>query len=378
MNILMIPHLYLPNIGGVEIAVSNLTNCLKKNKHNVEIITSLWPKNLPKTSYINNIKVSRLAFRIPSFSIKHLISFLYRAPVCIIKLLKVAKITKFDIINLHYVSENALYALILSVIKKIPLVTNIHGADIEDLPYRNKFNKIVLKFALKHSEIIFSNSKSMINQVNKLFRNQFSKKIITVGNGINIEEFDSSEKFFKKDYSYIIGVGRFVKKKGFDILIKAFSIVQKKYPNLNLILIGDGTERANLEKLRDDMKMNNSIHFLGGKSHEETIKYIKGSEFFVLPSRKEPFGIVCLEAMAAKKAVVAMNVGGVSEYLKHTINGMLVENERSEDLANSIIYLIDNPELSKKFGLNGRKLVETNYTWDSISQKYIKVFSYLL
>src|SRR5690606_20447002 len=115
-----------------------------------------------------------------------------------------------------------------------------------------------------------------------------------------------------------------VYKKGFDILIDAFAKLQKETDNnLHLVVVGSGAKREQLSKQAAGLW----VHFLGSKSHPYIMQAIDNCEFFVCPSREEPFGIVNLEAMARGKAVISSNVGGVPEYLKNEENGLLVKPE---------------------------------------------------
>jgi glycogen synthase len=378
MNILIITHLYLPNVGGVEIAVENLSKQFTKNGHKVEIVTSRWPKTLPKTDIINGIKVTRLPFRLPSFNLLLFIKFAIRLIESTVRLFALCKKSQFDIINLHYVRENALYALILSYFRRLPLVTSIHGEDIGTFPLESKLNRWIVKQTLQRSSQIISNSNAFLILTSEMFGSEIQLKSMVVGNGVDLSKINLSKNGFINADTYILGIGRFIHKKGFDILLRAFAFVRHKFPEVKLCLIGDGEERNNLETLSRDLGLEQSVLFYGLIENENIWKYLLNCKFFVLPSRKEPFGIVILEAMAAEKAVVAMDVGGVPELVQHGKTGLLVKNDDPRTLADSIIYLLENPDIAGNLGINGRKLVEAQYTWEIIADKYLKIFRSVL
>jgi hypothetical protein len=285
---------------------------------------------------------------------------------------------KFDLINLHYVRENALYALILSHFKKLPLITSIHGEDIGTFPLEGKLNHWIVKQALKRAAQIVSNSSAFLKMTSKMFGEEILKKSVVLGNGVDLSIIDYSENNTNSFPTFILGIGRFIPKKGFDILIKAFALVKNRFPDLKLFLVGDGPERSRLEAICGDLGLKESVLFCGLMENKDVPKILMSCEFFVLPSRKEPFGIVILEAMATKKAVIAMDVGGVPEIVQDRKNGLLVKNHTPEALADSIVYLLKNPEFASKLGENGRKLVESGYTWEIIADRYLKVYQSVL
>lgn len=302
MNILMITHLYYPNIGGVEIAAENLIKQFLKRGHKVNLVTSRWPNDLANSEYINGVKITRLPFRLPSLNIVSLLKFTVRATECITSLFSIAKKTNFDVINLHYLSENALYALILSRLRHVPLVTSIHGSDIELFALKGKFNKWIVSEALNKSYRIIVNSNALLKVMLGNFGEDLNKKSVVISNGVDFSIIDQTKKEFSGLSPFLLGIGRLEHFKGFDVLIEAFSEVKQKFPNFKLVLIGDGQERNKLESLSSRLGLDRSILFLGRLEHKDVLTLLRTCEIFVMPSRREAFGIVNLEAMAAKKS----------------------------------------------------------------------------
>jgi len=376
MKILMISHMHYPTVGGVQNVVDNLSQqCIKKG-HSVEIVTSLYPKDLPRSEIINGIKVTRLPFRLPELSVLSFVKFFVRAIDCIISLLFFAK--KIDLVNLHYISENAPYAIFISKVLRIPLITNIHGSDIELFSLRNSFNKHLVRQTLLQSSCIISNSKSLLQTTCRIYGEELFDKAVVVGNGINLSKFGEFHPPLRSEHPYIIGIGRLETFKGFDLLLESFRLVIDRFPGITLVLIGDGPERERLEDLARALKLENSISFLGRIANDNALRILGGSEFLVSPSRREAFGIVNLEAMAAQKAVIARDVGGVTSYLYPMKNGLLVKEQSPEPLADAIIFLLERPGLARQFGINGRKMIESKYTWEIIANRYLETFQSVL
>jgi glycosyltransferase involved in cell wall biosynthesis len=374
MNILIISHLYYPTIGGVQVATSNLIKQYLKKGHRVELITTRWPKTLPKSEYINEVKVTRLPFRLPSYNPISFLKFIVRAIECIISLFFIVWREKFDLIHLRYVCENAPYAMMLSNIMHIPLVTSIHGSDIQYFALKRRLNRWVVRQCLKRSSQVIANSSALLEVALNMFGEENLKNPIVISNGVDISKNDLSKQAFSSQSPFLLGIGRLEHFKGFDVLIKALAIVKKKHPSIKLILIGDGIERGKLEQLRQRLGLDESVLFYGGMEHKDVLKMLSTCVFLVMPSRREAFGTVLIEAMAAKKAVIAMDVGGVPEIVQDRKNGLLVKNHSSKALADSMVYLLENPEFASDLGKNGRKLVESRYTWEIIADRYLKIY----
>jgi len=376
MNILLVTDLYLPNVGGVEIVINNLARQFVKNGHEVNIIASKWPKSLQEHEKIGGIDIYRVHFAIPRSSFKSWIVFSIRFPQTLLQIIRIIRSTKVDIINVHYVAGNAFYVLLLNSLLRLPLVVSIHGSDIKRNPYRSIILRWTLTMILKRSDFVTSNSLSLLRDAEMFCRGIHSKSLV-VGNGIDLREFQELAMYEARD-PYILAIGRLVHAKGFDILLYAFKSVANYNPHIHLIVAGDGEERQNLELLTQQLGLTNKVKFIRITNREDIIRLLSGCQFFVLPSRREGFGIVILEAMASKRAVVATEVGGPAEIIKDGENGILAKSLDSKSLAKAITYLLENPEMRKKMGENGRKLVEEKYTWDKIVSKYLKIYGEIL
>jgi 1,4-alpha-glucan branching enzyme len=374
MNILMIPHLYHPRIGGVEICVKNLCRELQKKGHNVEIVTSRLPRKLPQRETIDGVVVNRLPFRLASSNPLSILKFIIRASECIVKMLIIVRNKKIDIINLHYISDNAIYALMLSYVKRISLITNIHGSDIEHDSVRGKMYEWVVRRTLERSAKVIFNSNYMLLKTMENFNVSIDRKSVVIGNGVDISEADILEKSKEAPSPFILGIGRLVQYKGFDILIRSFASVLGRYPDIKLVLAGDGPERRNLEILIRNLGIEESVLLYGFRDRKDIQQLLVSCKFLVVPSRREPFGIVILEAMAAQKAVIAMEVGGVPDLVKQGENGILIKSHDPHDLAAAMTYLLEHPEIADALGKRGRSTVIDRFEWKIIADKYITAF----
>jgi glycosyltransferase involved in cell wall biosynthesis len=152
----------------------------------------------------------------------------------------------------------------------------------------------------------------------------------------------SSRRLSLKGQANFIYVGRLAKEKNLDLLLKAFQFVRNNgLSSARLIMVGDGPERAKIEKKIIDMKLRGSVDLVGWQPHERVFSYFAQADIFVFPSKTESQGIVLLEAMLCGKPCIAVEAGGVPEIIDNSC-GVLVGNNYQEmaiamiNLANSV------------------------------------------
>ena len=190
-----------------------------------------------------------------------------------------------------------------------------------------------------------------------------------IPNGIDfkkIEKVSASE-----EETDIIFAGRLIKEKNVDVLIKAVELVRKEIPDVKCMIIGDGPEKKLLEKLAKNLKMDNNIKFIGFlEDYEDVISYTKSSKVFVLPSTREGFGIVALEANACGLPVVTVNHkrNAACDFINNE-NGFICELSE-EDIAEKIFMGLDRKEDMKKRCIENAR----RYDWDEITMKINMVY----
>ena len=165
--------------------------------------------------------------------------------------------------------------------------------------------------------------------------------------------------------SDVIFAGRLIKEKNVDVLIKTVNLVKKEIPDVKCVIIGDGPEKKELEKLAYDLGLENNLEFTGFlEDYDEVISYMKSSKVFVLPSTREGFGIAALEANACGLPVVTVDhrMNAACDFIANGGNGFICKLSE-EDIAENILR-----ELDEKKSI-GRKCIENakKYDWNEIS-----------
>jgi phosphatidylinositol alpha-1,6-mannosyltransferase len=178
----------------------------------------------------------------------------------------------------------------------------------------------------------------------------------------------------------ILAVCRLVPRKDIPTLLKALKMTRKKVPDARLVVVGDGPEKENLQKMAGSMGLGKSVRFMGFTPEEELMELYSRCAVFVLPARYdaegrdiEGFGIVLLEAMASGRPVIGADVGGIPSAVREGW-GYLYEPGDWKGLGNRIIYLMEHPAQARRMGRNGRRAVEEIYNWDRNASEVVKVY----
>jgi glycosyltransferase involved in cell wall biosynthesis len=372
MKIIILPSSYKPNIGGVEELSSKLCSSYTASGHNVYIATGKWPANLSNNEIIDGIKVNRFNFVLPSKNISDIFKFLILFPIVFIKFCSYLKKINPDIVNIQCVSSNGFYTLLAKRILKFTLVVTLQGEtvmDDHDIYNKSSLLRWTLRRLMRDADWITANSAYILEDALKKFGGNRDKSSV-VYNGVDLNEFTGIEPY-KHSKPYIFATGRLVHKKGFDLLIKSFFEIYTKYKDIDLLISGKGEYEAELKSLIGTLGLSDRVKLLGPADRKLNVSLFKGCEFFVMPSRLEPFGIVCVEAMAAGKAFIATKNGGPSEFAKNV--GLLVDPENINELSEALDKLISNKKLRLDLEQLSKEKVKS-LTWPEISEQYIDIF----
>ncbi|MBU2472775.1 glycosyltransferase family 4 protein, partial [Patescibacteria group bacterium] len=147
--------------------------------------------------------------------------------------------------------------------------------------------------------------------------------------------------------------------------------------NFKMIIIGDGPDRSELEKLVSKLNLEDKVIFKGNANYHDLVKYYSLSDIFVRPSLSEGLGNVFLEAMATGLPVIGTKVGGIPDFLEDRKTGLFCEVNNPKSIANKIKEVLENDQLRKTLIDNGLNLVREKYTWDSVAQKMENIFEKL-
>lgn len=170
----------------------------------------------------------------------------------------------------------------------------------------------------------------------------------------------------------VVCVSKLRYEKGIDVLLQAWRLVHEQVPEARLLLIGNGPLEAQLKKLADALGITASVEFAGLKS--DIPEQLHQGAVNVLPSRWEGMPNALLEAMACGLACVATRVSGSEDLIQHGFNGLLVETEDYAQMAQALISLLRDSQLTREYGAQARQTIEQRYALDHITTQYVDVY----
>ncbi|MBU1151475.1 glycosyltransferase family 4 protein [Patescibacteria group bacterium] len=361
-----------PQSGGAELQMFLLAKFLNKDKYKPILVCgnspelNTWCEKFQK----EDIPVIRIETA-SKHSTKHYTT-----------LKQIIKEEKPDLLHAHiWNPASCRYAYLAAKHTHTPMIITEH--DPFALPL---LKNLIKKYLIKPLQKIITVSKNNANLLRKLYP-AHSQKIEVIHNGIDTNWWQSqllrfteedrkeikTQLFHAKENTLIVTtIAELHERKGLKYLIQAIPSVVEKYPNTKFVIIGEGKERANLEKLVSKLKMEAHVSLIGRQS--EIPKLLKASNIFVLPSLREAFGLVNAEAMISPLPVVASDVGGISEIVKNGETGILVEPKDSKGLTRGINQLIASPKLREKMAIAGFERVQKHFSADAMAKEYEKVY----
>ena len=210
-------------------------------------------------------------------------------------------------------------------------------------------------------------------------------KLVMVPNGVNVGVYDGIEenlssfraKFALPEEKLVLYVGRLVYEKGIHILINAVPKISDKV-NAKFIIVGSGYMKEQLLNIVRSMRLEHKVLFMGFVDDATLLKLQKCADVSVVPSLFEPFGIVVLEAMAAKSPVVVSDTGGLSEIVDQDVTGFKAYPNNPDSLAWGITKVLLDTGYKKYIRENAYRKVREKYDWEKIAQQTKQIYETVL
>lgn len=294
---------------------------------------------------------------------------------------------KFDVVHAHdWMVTDA-----TRVMKSgfgIPVVTTMHATEQGRMGgIHNDQQKFVSQFEWRlcfESWRIIVNSHHMTHELKSQF-NIPDDKIRMIPNGTNPEEFelDFDAAPLRNSYAYehqkiILYVGRLVNEKGVQVLLEAAPTVLQNYPGTQFLIVGTGYFMEELQAKAQHLGVHHNVRFLGYVSDDDLLQHYKIADVVAIPSLYEPFGIVALEAMAARIPAVVSDTGGLRDFVQHMETGITTYTGNAQSLAWGLLEVLRNPQLAEKIKEQGYESVEKVYNWKVIAKKTEAVYQEVL
>ena len=363
-----------PTYGGSGVVATELGIALADKGHEVHFISYDQPFRLDL--YSENIYFHQV--NVPDYPLFEYAPYELNLTS---KLVDVALHEKLNILHVHYAIPHASAAVSAKQILAtygihIPIVTTLHGTDITLLG-KDKSFKPVIEYAINQSDAVTAVSQNLKEET--LLNFKIKDEIKVIPNFIDMSLYNQDcnqilrDKFAKKEEPILVHISNFRKVKRVKDVVKIFEKVNKKVTS-KLLMIGDGPERLKAEQLCRKLGIAKQVRFLGKLKVIE--KFLCIADVFVLPSETESFGLVALEAMASKVAVISTNSGGLPEVNIDGKTGYLSDVGDVNKMANDTIELLKNTEKLNAFKNNALAHAKT-FDLPNILPQYEAVYQEL-
>lgn len=198
-----------------------------------------------------------------------------------------------------------------------------------------------------------------------------------IPNGISLEALQEARRHHRRIFGRILFVGRLERVKGVDTLLRTFALVSRQHGGVHLRVVGDGSQRSALERLAAHLGVHHNVTFVGSVPPEMVPVEMAQAEIFCGLSRSEAFGNVFLEAQAAGCAVVATDVGGIPDIVRHGHTGLLVQPDDPFATAHAIFRLLDTDDARSAMVRDAMQHA-SSYDWAGIAERYAAVYDRFL
>jgi glycosyltransferase involved in cell wall biosynthesis len=378
--VILVGHFPPKHLAGTELATYRIAKYLADNGHEVHVITTM-DEGLPRNSSENSLYVHRVWKRSGSWEIKRINVFLnlayntvYSPLLYYYNIHKLIEMIHPDVVHVQQI-DMALNGYLSKINFKIPYIIYARGVDFSDI---NILYRPLFRVTLKKTDRFI-----VLTEAMKLkFKPYYTRDITVIPNGIVL---DTPEKITKNqarkslnlsDKSiFVITIGRLKDYKGTIYLVEAFRDIYHYNNKCHLLIIGgDQGEKEKILLRIKELGLCNNITLLGEVAPVSVGKYLMASDIFVLPSLREGFPNVLLEAMSAGLPVVATNIDGISEIVKDGENGFLINPGDAGDIADKVVAILSDDKLHRFMSANSVSGVQS-YAMDIVIKKLESVYS---
>jgi phosphatidylinositol alpha-1,6-mannosyltransferase len=290
---------------------------------------------------------------------------------------------------------DALAAYLVSRILKIPYVITAHGYEaIFPTHTRRHF---LYKRVLNGAARVFAVSAHTADWLVQCKVSQ--ERLRVIHNGVRVEQFaldgetrslvEQARKRFALDGRFVLlTIARLVPRKGHLAVLNALAGLKDRIPNLRYVIVGDGRTKGRLHQAVRELSLEHIVLFGGEVSDQERTSLLHACDVFVMPNSDilrpdgvldtEGFGIGFLEAAACGKPAIGGNAGGAPEAVSDGQTGILVDPANTDELEEAIFRLYSDRDLACRLGLEGKRRVEREFTWDALTEKYLNEITSIL
>lgn len=386
MRILMFSWEYPPkSVGGLAQHVFDLTRALSDIGEEVHLIT-VGSNDAPEFENVNGVKV----YRVYPYSVSShdFVNWVTQLNLAMLEraVSVVSDEGSFNIVHGHdwlvaYASRAVKHAF------RIPMVATIHATEYgRNYGLHNNMQRHISDvewWLIFESWKVICCSRYMKGELHHVFQVP-DDKIKIINNGVDAGAFrPKSINYGRDEYAapgeqIVLYVGRLVREKGVQVLLDAIPHILKCRPGTKFIIAGRGPHEGALRHQASAMGISNKVYFTGYVNDDIRNALYSWSDVAAIPSLYEPFGIVALEAMAARTPVITSDTGGLSEIVDHCVDGLKAYTGNSQSLADMIIWMLTDRNMAENMKKMAFEKVRRHYDWHEIAGQTRDVYKEII
>jgi glycosyltransferase involved in cell wall biosynthesis len=367
--------------GGVNEVVHNLLRCIGGDgTWRPALLVSSWEHRRPVTLEETPVPTIMARLQNPFWhfdSFSAIVKSALMTPRSLQRLGEILARHRVAIVNLHYANSNVWSFILLRSLlrRRFRLILSFHGMDVETIRNASPLGRRAWTRALAACDAVVCCSHALARELTSI-EPQLGNRVAVIHNGIDersvlAEVAPAALPVRLGARPYIACVATFEQKKGIDVLVRAFARLAAAFPDTDLVLAGRTKgEHTRIEALIAELGLTGRVQMLIDVPHPVALRIIGQARAFVLPSRREPFGIVLLEAGLLGTPLVATAVGGVSEVIIDGETGRLVPADDAGALAEAIRAALTDEAGSRRMAQAMRERVRTQFSWEAAFAKY--------
>ncbi|MFZ1082469.1 MAG: N-acetyl-alpha-D-glucosaminyl L-malate synthase BshA [Candidatus Kryptoniota bacterium] len=360
-----------PTYGGSGVVATELGKSLAQRGHQIHFISYSLPARLD--NFIGDVFYHEV-----EMSQYPLFDFPLYTDSLASKMVDVAKYHDLDILHVHYAIPHATSAFIakqiLAPTKDIKVITTLHGTDVTLVGLEPSFLPLV-KFSIEQSDYVTSVSKFLQMKTNTMYNT--NKEIQVIPNFVDTARFQREKdcqfkmRIALNGEKILVHISNFRPVKRVPDVIRIFDVVRKAVPT-KLVLVGDGPDRSESERLARELGIFDDVRFLGKQTLLPEI--LSASDLMLMPSQSESFGLSALEAMSCSVPVVSSSTGGLPELVVHGETGYIAELGDVQRMAKYAIELLIDDRKWQLFSRNSRKRAVEKFDVSLVVPLYEKLY----
>lgn len=350
---------FWPHLGGGDIVASKLVSALRENGHDIVVVTRDVAPNQPSDKYYKGVQIHRFPFWDPKSYTNIDILMEIRKSVADIR-----RTFMPDLVHVNGVGSSDLFHMTTAKTHPAPLLISLHG----EWRYLVAGCDSLAAQTLRAGDWVAGCSEAILKLGRQLVP-EIAAHSSVIYNSLELPSPRPEPLPF--DPPSLLFVGRlYSPEKGCDLVLAAFASIVERFPRAHLVIAGDGPDRTGLEREVRELNITHAVEFLGWVDNDKIPSLMNAATVVVIPSRKEAFGLVALEAALMSRPAVASFVGGLPEVVVHGETGLLFEKDDSKALGDAIAYLLSHPEISVMMGQQARRRAQEVFNWKRFVEAY--------